>query len=47
MGLNSKKQVGKMRSITRKLENALLKEKQEQKAKKEGKKDYEYRKKSV
>ena len=47
MGLNCKKQVGKMRSITKKLENALLKEKQEQKEKKEGKKDNEHRRKSV
>ena len=39
MGLNCKKQVGKMRSITRKLENQLAEEAKLQKKKKESKKD--------
>lgn len=47
MGLNCKKQVGKMRSITRKLENQLAEEAKLQKEKKESKKDNEHRRKSV
>lgn len=39
MGLSCKKQVGKMRSITRKLENQLVEEAKLQKEKKESKKD--------
>ena len=39
MGLNCKKQVGKMKSIMVKLENVLLKERQLQKEKKENNKD--------
>lgn len=39
MGLNCKKQVGKMRSIIRKLENQLAEEAKLQKEKKESKKD--------
>lgn len=39
MGLSCKKQVGKMRSITRKLENKLAEEAKLQKEKKESKKD--------
>ena len=39
MGLNCKKQVGKMRSITRKLENQLAEEARLQKEKKEKKAD--------
>ncbi len=39
MGLSCKKQVGKMRSITRKLENQLAEEARLQKEKKESKKD--------
>lgn len=37
MGLNCKKQVGKMRSITRKLENKLVEEARLQKESKESK----------
>lgn len=39
MGLNCKKQVGKMRSVTRKLENQLAEEARLQKEKKEKKAD--------
>jgi hypothetical protein len=39
MGLGCKKEVGKMRSITRKLENQLAEEAKLQKEKKEMKKD--------
>lgn len=39
MGLSCKKQVGKMRSITRKLENQLAEEARLQKVKKEKKAD--------
>lgn len=39
MGLSCKKEVGKMRSITRKLENQLAEEAKLQKEKNEGKKD--------
>ncbi len=38
MGLSCKKPVGKMRSITRKLENQLAEEAKQQKEKKEDKK---------
>lgn len=39
MGLNCKKSVGEMRSITRKLENKLAEEAKLQKEKKESKRD--------
>ena len=46
MGITAR-QVGKMRSVTRKLENWLAEEAKLQKEKKETKKDNEHRRKSV
>lgn len=46
MGLACKP-IGKMKSITRKLENQLAEEAKLQKEKKESKKDNEYRRKSI